>query len=45
MLNYQAKKIIPKIIEEIKNPKPKKSQAEQKREYRKNQVGNRKITE
>ncbi len=42
MLNYQAKKIIPKIIEEIKNPKPKKSQAEQKREYRKNLSGQQK---
>jgi DNA-directed RNA polymerase subunit RPC12/RpoP len=34
--NQLARKTIPKIIEELKNPKPQKPQAEQKREYRKN---------
>jgi ribosomal protein S27AE len=43
--NQLARKTIPKIIEELKNPKPQKSQAEQKREYRKKQTGQQKKEE
>jgi hypothetical protein len=49
--NQMARKTIPKIIEELKNPKlpkpprSKKSQAEQKREYRKKQTGQQKKEE
>ena len=40
--NSQAKKIIPKIIYELKNPKPVKSESEKKKEYRKNLSGQQK---